>query len=160
MHMRGINLGPTEAEGLFPNRSEEETPEFDITAMVDLVFLMNLYFLVTFLTVAMGKMALPSADHASPLNSDTAVVFNLARSLDGESIIVRVGDDQKSEPIGDTAQQEKQVQAAIEEGVAEGKEAVLLKAEANVRLADLFRISSLVSGHDLKLHVAVMERDK
>jgi hypothetical protein len=73
---------------------------------------------------------------------------------------VRIGDDQKSEPIEDSAQQEKQVQAAIEEGVAEGKEAVLLKAESNVRLADLFRISSLVSGHELKLHVAVMEREK
>ena len=33
------------------------------------------------------------------------------------------------------------------------------KAEPKVRLADLFRISSLMAGHDLQLHVAVLERD-
>jgi biopolymer transport protein ExbD len=159
MQMRGLNLGSSESEGLIARRSDEETPEFDITAMVDLVFLMNLYFLVTFLTVAMGEMSLPAADHAQALNSDTAVVLSLARSLDGESVTVYLGDGRKGEAIEDVAQQEQRVQAAIEEGVAAGKEAVLLKAESNIRLADLFRISSLVSGHELKLHVAVLERE-
>lgn len=158
MHMRGLNLG-AEDGGLFPSRKDEEPPEFDITAMVDLVFLMNLYFLVTFLTVAMGEMALPAADHASPLDADTAVVLSLVRSLDGQSITLYLGDGEKGEAIKDAAQQEQRVQAAIEEGVAAGKTAVLLKAESKVRLADLFRISSLVAGHDLKLHVAVLERD-
>ncbi len=159
MHMRGLNLGPSGAEELIARRSDDETPEFDITAMVDLVFLMNLYFLVTFLTVAMGEMALPPADHASALDTDTAVVLSLARSLDGESVTVYLGDGQKGEAIHDVAQQEERVEAAIEQGVAAGKEAVLLKAESKVRLADLFRISSLISGHDLKLHVAVLERE-
>jgi len=158
MHMRGINLG-AEGDSLFPSRKDEEPPEFDITAMVDLVFLMNLYFLVTFLTIAMGEMALPAADHAQPLDADTAVVLSLVRSLDGQSITLYLGDGEKGEAIKDVAQQEQRVQAAIEEGVAAGKKAVLLKAESKVRLADLFRISSLVAGHDLKLHVAVLERD-
>jgi biopolymer transport protein ExbD len=159
MHMRGLNLGSSGAEELIARRSDGDTPEFDITAMVDLVFLMNLYFLVTFLTVTMGEMALPAADHASPLNSDTAVVLSLARSLDGQSVTVYLGDGEKGEAINDVAQQELRVQAAIEGGVAAGKEAVLLKAESKVRLADLFRISSLLTGHDLKLHVAVLERE-
>jgi biopolymer transport protein ExbD len=159
MHMSGLNLGQSGAEELLPRRSEGETPEFDITAMVDLVFLMNLYFLVTFLSVVMGELALPPADNVSALNSDTAVVLSLERSLDGQSVIVYLGDVQKAEPINDVAEQEERVKAAIEEGVAAGKTAVLLKAESKVRLADLFRISSLVAGHDLRLHVAVLERE-
>jgi biopolymer transport protein ExbD len=159
MQMRGFNLGPTGSEELVARRSDEETPEFDITAMVDLVFLMNLYFLVTFLTVALGEMALPPADHAVALDADTAVVLSLARSLDGQSVMVYLGDGQKGDAIEGVEEQEQRVQAAIEEGVAAGKSAVLLKAESKVRLADLFRISSLVSGHDLKLHVAVLERE-
>jgi biopolymer transport protein ExbD len=158
MHMRGLNLGGG-SDDLFPKRAEQEPPEFDITAMVDLVFLMNLYFLVTFLTVALGEMALPTADHASPLDADTAVVLSLVRSLDGESVTVYLGDGEKGEAIEDPAQQEQRVQTAIEEGVAAGKTAVLLKAESKVRLADMYRISSLVAGHDVKLHVAVLERD-
>ena len=35
MHMRGLNLGPSGAEELIARRSDEETPEFDITAMVE-----------------------------------------------------------------------------------------------------------------------------
>lgn len=160
MHMRGLSfLGPSGSDELIAHRKEQEPPEFDITAMVDLVFLMNLYFLVTFLTIAMGEMALPSADHASPLDADTAVVLSLVRSLDGQSVTVYLGDGEKGEALKDAEQQEQRVTAAIEEGVAAGKKAVLLKAESKVRLADLFRISSLITGHDLKLHVAVLERD-
>jgi biopolymer transport protein ExbD len=159
MQLGSFNLGPSNSDELIPHRSDEETPEFDITAMVDLVFLMNLYFLVTFLSVVMGGMALPPAEHASPLNTDTAIVLSLERSLDGESVIVYLGDAKEAEPINDVAEQEERIKVAIEEGVAAGKTAVLLKAEAKVRLADTYRISSLVSGHDLKLHAAVLERE-
>jgi biopolymer transport protein ExbD len=159
MQLGSFNLESSDSGGLMSRRTEEETPEFDITAMVDLVFLMNLYFLVTFLSVVMNKLALPPADHVSPLNTDTAVIVSLARSLDGESVTVYLGDDANPEPINDVAEQEERVKAAIEEGVAAGKTSVLLKAESKVRLADLFRISSLVSGHDLKLHVGVLERE-
>jgi len=159
MQMRSLNLGPSGADELIARRSDEESPEFDITAMVDLVFLMNLYFLVTFLTVAMGQMALPTADHASPLDADKAVILSLIRSLDGESVTVYLGDGETGEALNDADVQEKRVQAAIEEGIASGKSAVLLKAESKVRLADLHRISALVSGHDVPLHVAVLQRD-
>ncbi len=159
MHMRSLDLGTSGTEELMARRPDQEPPEFDITAMVDLVFLMNLYFLVTFLTVAMGEMNLPSADHATALDADTAVVLSLARSPDGESAIVYLGDGVKGEPINGVSQQEQKVTAAIEEGMAAGKTAVLLKAESKVRLADMHRISSLVGGHDLKLHVAVFERE-
>lgn len=159
MHVRGFNLGTSGSDELMARRPDQEPPEFDITAMVDLVFLMNLYFLVTFITVAMGEMNLPSADNVTSLDADSAVVLSLARSLDGESVTVYLGDGIKGEPIEDAAQQEQKVTAAIEEGVAAGKKAVLLKAESKVRLADMHRISSLVTGHDLKLHVAVLERE-
>jgi biopolymer transport protein ExbD len=159
MHRSAINLELSDSDELMPRRRDEENPEFDITAMVDLVFMMNIYFLVTFITVAMGEMKLPAADHASPLDADKAVILSLVRSLDGESVTVYVGDGTKSEALTDPAQQEQQITAAIEKGVADGKKAVLLKAETKVRLTDMFRVASLLSGHDLTLHVAVLERE-
>jgi biopolymer transport protein ExbD len=159
MSRSAINLDPSSSDGLIARRPDRETPEFDITAMVDLVFMMNIYFLVTFITVAMGEMSLPAADHALALDAETAVVLSVIRSLDGESVDVYLGNGKKGEPLKDPAEQERQIQAALDEGVAAGKTAVLIKAESKVRLADLFRISSLLAGHDLKLHVAVLERD-
>lgn len=134
-------------------------PEFDITAMVDLVFMMNIYFLVTFVTVAMGGMNLPSADFCTPLDADTAVIVRIERTLDGESANVYLGDGDKGEPLADNAEQERLIHAAVEEGVAGGKTAVLLKADRNVRLSDMFRIATAASVEGIKLHVAVLERD-
>ena len=154
-----LNLDPDDSDGLIARPSEYVTPEFDITAMVDLVFMMNIYFLVTFVTVALGEMNLPSADHVSPLDAESAVVFTIVRSLDGESVNVYLGSGDKGEPLGEAAELADRIQAAIEEGTAAGKDAVLLKAEKNVRLADLFRVATAASIEGVKLHMAVLEKD-
>jgi hypothetical protein len=104
-------------------------------------------------------MSLPAADHCAALDADTAVIVTVMRSLDGESVTVYLGDGEEGEALTDSAEQEQRVQAAIEEGVAGGKTAVLLKAEKKVRLADLFRIATLASIEGIKLHVAVLEKD-
>src|SRR4051794_23503570 len=159
MESSGFNFGSTGSEELIARRPDSEMPEFDITAMVDLVFMMNIYFLVTFVTVSMGALNLPSASHVAALDADTAVIFTLARSLDGKSVTLYLGDGTKSEPINDLALQEQRVQTAVEKGVAEGKKAVLLKAEKKVRLADLFRIASAAKAEGVKLNIGVLEKD-
>jgi biopolymer transport protein ExbD len=121
---------------------------------------MNIYFLVTFVTVALGGFSLPTAKHVTALDADSAVIFTVARTLDGKSITVYLGDSPKSEPITEPAQQDKRVQEAVEQGKATGKTEVLLKAEKKVRLSDLFRVATAASIEGVKLHVAVVERDK
>jgi len=160
MDAHGFAFGLSDEEGFLPPRGEYEPPEFDITAMVDLVFMMNIYFLVTFVTVAMGQLNLPMAKHVAPLDAESAVIFTLTRTLDGKGVNVYLGDSDKAEPIVEAAQQEKQIQAAVEQGKADGKTEVLLKAEKKVRLADLFRISTAATAEGMKLHVGVLEREK
>jgi len=140
-------------------RKEHDDAEFDITAMVDLVFMMNIYFLVTFLTAALGEINLPTANHVSALDADEAVILTLMGSLDGEGITVFVADGEKGEPIADAGQQEEVVRDAVEKGLAAGKKNVLIKAEKKVRLRELFRISAAATVPGVKLHVAVMEKD-
>ncbi len=160
MESSSFSLGESGSDQLFSRRLDPEPPEFDITAMVDLVFMMNIYFLVTFVTVAMGEMTLPTAKHVAALDADTAVIFTVTRSLDGKSINVYLGDGAKSEPITDASQQDKRVQEAVEQGKVAGKTDVLLKAEKKVRLVDLFRVATAASAEGIKLHVSVVERDK
>src|SRR3954469_14126768 len=132
MESSSFSLGETGSDQLMARRLDPEPPEFDITAMVDLVFMMNIYFLVTFVTVAMGELALPTAKHVTALDADSAVIFTVTRSLDGKSITVYIGDGQKGEPITDSTQQEKRVREAVEQGKAAHKTEVLLKAEKKV----------------------------
>jgi len=160
MESSSFSLGETGSDQLIARRLDPEPPEFDITAMVDLVFMMNIYFLITFVTVALGEVNLPTARHVTALDPDTAVILTVTRSLDGKSIAVYIGDGQKTEPITDTSQQEMRVRESVEQGKAAGKTAVLLKAEKKVRLSDLFRVATAASVEGIKLHVAVVEKDK
>jgi biopolymer transport protein ExbD len=157
--MAGLNLGDSAADQFFSRRSEHETPEFDITAMVDLVFMMNIYFLVTFITMTLAELSLPAADHVSALDAETATVITLIRSPDGQSVKVYLASGEKGEALTDPAEQERRIQAAVEQGLAAGKSDVLLKAEKKVRLAELFRIATAATLEGVKLNVAVLEKD-
>lgn len=154
------SFGEGAFDSLIERKHDEEMPEFDITAMVDLVFMMNIYFLVTFVTVSLGSMNLPAAAHCSPLDADTAVTIKVIRSLDGQSISVVLGDDDQGEQVTDPGEQERRVHTFVEQGASEGKTAILLKAEKKVRLADLFRITSAAAVEGMKLHVGVVEKDE
>ena len=47
--------------GFGPKRKAVEDPEFDVTAMVDLVSLMNIYFLVAWVMAMQNEVDLPAA---------------------------------------------------------------------------------------------------
>jgi len=154
-----LGLGSSGFDELIARQPHKEPPEFDITAMVDLVFMMNIYFLVTFVTVAMAEIDLPAATHAAPLDGDSAVVVTVTGG-GGQPVMVYLGDTQSGEPLRDAEAQEDRIRAAVEQGLAEGKTEVLLKAEKNLRLGELFRISAAASGVEgMKLNVAVMEKE-
>src|SRR6476646_2250715 len=120
MESSSFSLGEAGSDQLFSRRLDPEPPEFDITAMVALVFMMNIYFLVTFVTVAMGELTLPTAKHVFALDDDSAAIFTGARSLDGKSGTLYTGDGKKSEAITEPAQQDKRVQEAVEQAKAAG----------------------------------------
>ena len=140
-------------------RKERENPEFDITAMIDLVFMMNIYFLVTFIGAALGELDLPAANHCVPLDGETATTITVVSGRDGTSAVVYLGDREQGNPIYEAEDQEAQIAAAVEEGAARGLTAVLVKAEKQVRLREINRIASAASREGVTLHIAVMEKD-
>ena len=162
MHSANWDMGESGSEQLFVRRNQPDDPHFDITAMVDLVFMMNIYFLVTFILVAGTGVNLPSAVHCSPLDPDTAVVVTLTRSPDGKASNLYLADDTKGQPLREPAEQQAGLERYIQESVARdrNKSALLIKAEKNVHLADMFRVSQAAAAAGLSLHVAVLEKNE
>ncbi|MGL4514839.1 MAG: ExbD/TolR family protein [Lacipirellulaceae bacterium] len=140
---------------LVRRRRVEEDSEFDMTAMVDLVFMMNIYFLVTFLTAAMGEVDLPTATVVSPLDAESAVVVTIKEGPNDDRVALLLGDDET--PLTDKAEQDKAVRAAVASGAEAGKEGVLIKAEKHVCLRELFRIMTAAYVEGMPQHVAVLE---
>lgn len=146
--------------GISLRRPAPEDPHFDITAMIDLVFMMNIYFMFTFLSIAAGEIALPSANHCGPLDPETATVITILNGAQWDQVQVVIGGGD-SAPVIDPDDQVKVVQDAINLGLAAGKSAVIIKAEHTVRLRELRRLCAVASEMpEVTLHLAVLEKDR
>jgi biopolymer transport protein ExbD len=145
---------------LFPRKSMHDEAKFDITAMIDLVFMMNIFFLVTTVTAALAEIDLPSAKHCAPADRDNAVMITIMAPVDQGPSLVYLGDAGEGRPLPEGDAEERAIKDAVQAGVRADKKIVLIKAERNVRLRDVSRIGSLavsVPGTELKL--AVIEKE-
>jgi len=138
----------------------QDEARFDITAMIDLVFMMNIFFLVTAVGAALAEIDLPAARHCAPADRDDSVIISLTAGGAANSATIHVGNGAAGEPFatGDTL--DRKILAAIEAGVRAGKKTVLVKAEKSVRLRDVARvgiIAATVPGTELK--VSVIEKE-
>jgi biopolymer transport protein ExbD len=141
---------------LLPVKSAHDDAHFDITAMIDLVFMMNIFFMVTALTAALAEIALPEAEHCLPADSDGAVIVTVTANADGDPLVY-LGDGEVGTPL-DAAQQAHDIPAAIEQALAEGHNTVIIKAEHNVRHKSVAEVARLAAEiEDVKLHLGVRE---
>jgi biopolymer transport protein ExbD len=149
---------PFEENALVARKPLADDARFDITAMVDLVFMMNIYFLVSWIVAASAEIDLPAARHCIAADPDGAVVVTI---LAGTPPKVFLGE---ARPGGEIHPDEVEwrLKKAGEDGQKEKppKTFVLVKAEKLVRLRDLVRISAAAcSAKGMKLNLAVMEKD-
>jgi len=156
----GLDLGTgSDLGGLFPVRPADETPEFDVTAMVDLVSLMNIYFLITLSIGSATEIDLPRAVRSKPLDADVATIITVLPGRDPSSVVVYLGDGKEGKGMTDPTEQEEQVAAAVDAGLARQKTEVLIKAEKAIRLREMRHISAAVSREGVTLNMAVWEKD-
>src|SRR5262245_17699626 len=129
---------------LAPRKNIQDEARFDITAMIDLVFMMNIFFLVTTVTAATLEIDLPPAKHCVATDPESAVVITLIGNKDPSSFQVTLA-DVDGPPLIEREEQERDVRRAVENGVNEGRTTVLIKAERSVRLRDVARIASIAT---------------
>ena len=151
-------LDDAPGEGLFRRLHRAPDAEFDITAMIDLVFMMNIYFLVTFITVALGEINLPAASHAAALDRDKATVITVLAGPDWRTVFVYLG-EKKGTPIMEADDQVTQIANDVERAAAQGKTAVLIKAEKGIRLREIKRIAGAAAREGMTLHIAIIEKE-
>jgi len=145
---------PFEDNALVKRTPRTDDSRFDITAMVDLVFMMNIYFLVTWVGAAMAEMDLPAARHCLGVKQDESVIISI---LKGPKVYL-------GEPTPDNllnpGEIDRRIGAAVEQAVREKKTYVLVKAEREVFLRDVVHVAGVATASKgLKLMVAVMRKD-
>jgi biopolymer transport protein ExbD len=155
----GGNHGDSASGGLIPAKPPEEMPEFDVTAMVDLVSLMNIYFLITLSVGSAAEIDLPRAVRSKPLDEANATVISVLAGRDVNSVVVYLGDGRQGKVMTDATEQEEQIAAAVDAGLARQKTDVLIKAEKAIRLREIQRVSAAASREGVTLNMAVWEKE-
>ncbi|HOA50927.1 MAG: biopolymer transporter ExbD [Thermogutta sp.] len=150
-----------EAEAIVFRRPLQESVDFDITPMIDVTFLLLIFFLVTS-AIDVGKaVELPPARFGKGMNPSLALVITVAYQGEATPPAIYLADGKVGSPLSENAEQQRSdILAAVRESVSAGKPRVLLKAERKVKHKDIARILEIINEvPDVSTYIAVFERD-
>lgn len=151
----GPNPITGESGAFAPRASSRESSSVDMTAMIDLVFMMNIFFMVTSLVTAQAGMELPQARHVSPVDPDSSLILTLAAD-DKNGVKVFVGEEAEA-PIPDAGRDEKIAQA-VADSVRINKPTVIIKAHKGLTMTEVGKIGAVIASVEgVKPYYAVTE---
>ncbi len=153
-------LEEEEAGPVLPRRPVQDTAEMDITPMIDITFLLLIFFLVCSTAAVQSGVELPPARHGTGVSDRNAVVLTVQDR--GKNAPARVylsdGIDESHRLPDDEELQAAAITEAVERGLQEGKATVLVKAEKGVRHGEAWRVYTAAGRAEAgNLHVAVLE---
>ncbi len=149
---------PLGGKGIGPRRAAPGGgTDVDFTPMVDLVFMMNIYFLVTSLSAIAPDVDLPLARYVVPVDEGKSTAIVIVVAPDGKTPIVTAGDEGKGK-LTDPDDQLESVKQAVAKGVRENKGDIVLRAERAVKLRDISRLAGAAAKVEgAKVYVGVLE---
>ena len=148
------DLGP-----VLPRRPVKDSAEMDITPMIDITFLLLIFFLVCSTMAQQTAVKLPPARHGSGVDERSSVVITVAPRGAGRPPAVYLGDGTAGTPLDDDHDtQERLIVEKVEEGIVQGKPNVLIKAAMGVKHGEVSRVAAAAATVEgIRLHMAVFE---
>jgi biopolymer transport protein ExbD len=120
---RSISLGQADVAAFGSRKRASDGGDLDITPMIDVTFLLLIFFMVTSTMNSEKELDVPKARHGDKVESGAAIMILIrAPESGGEPRIIIDGSD------GDIAD----VAAFVKEENAKGKKEVVIRAERNV----------------------------
>jgi len=155
-------LADQEEEGpVVLRRPMRESGELDITPMIDITFLLLIFFLVASVPDYQKAVRLPGARHGTGVSEQTSVIVSVFRTGGKGPAEVYLGDGRAGERLpNDPKVQDRKITQAVEKGFYSGKKTVLIKAERDVRHREVSRVAAAAARVEgVSLCLAVMEID-
>ncbi len=148
------------ANSLRGRRRRPVESELDITPMIDVTFLLLIFFLVTATIDRQAGVELPPARNGSAVSLQDSIVFTVIGS--GDRGVVFAGDTTSDAARLPTEDQQFQARIVelVEQGERQGAQDVLIKAERHLPHREVARVIRAVSQiSQVRVHLAVLEVD-
>ena len=144
-------------------RRRRPDDEMDITPMIDITFLLLIFFLVAAKMETPAAVELPPARYGTPVAGKNAVVLFVSQG-GGQSVVITTGHGDQI-PGNDLLEQEAKITEYVEAGLGgrrpfkSAKDHVLLKAERNIKHREVARVAKAAgkAREGQLLHIAVLE---
>jgi biopolymer transport protein ExbD len=128
----------------------------DMTAMVDVVFQLMAFLLLTFQAAVTSGIDLPDARHGRGVQDSESVILTI-QSPAAPGAPARVFEGPDTEPRHALATPES-IRAVVERGMEDGRKHVVLQAEGTVPHGEVLRLAALVGEvQGVVLHIGVDE---
>lgn len=149
------------AQPLMRSKTYDDS-EMDITPMIDITFLLLIFFIVASKMDAGADVMLPPARYGKPVPEKNSVVLTLLAGEEGRADVYKGNGGSPDNFIdgGDLEAQEDEVAAYVEEEMAAGdKHHVLIKAEKGIKHREVSRIAKAATRAETvqQLFIAVLE---
>ena len=149
-------------EPLLRSKTYDES-DMDITPMIDITFLLLIFFIVASKMDAAADVSLPPARYGMPVVEKSSVIVTLGAGEDGKAVVYK-GNGANSDnmvPATDLEAQEDEIAGYVEAEMAQDntKTNVLIKAAKGIKHREVNRICEAATRSEnvQKLYVAVME---
>ncbi len=157
-------LEDEEMQPLLRSKTYDDS-EMDITPMIDMTFLLLIFFLVASKMDPSAAISLPPARYGLPVVEKSAVILTLVASDEGKAVVYKGNGAVPDAMIdgSDIEAEENEIAAYVESELAntgaERKENVLIKAERGIKHREVARITKAATRPEgvLQLYVAVLE---
>ncbi len=156
-----FSLDPVEGDSFSKLPKPKDDAEMDITPMIDITFLLLIFFLVASKMDAASEISLPKAKNGTAVTTKNSAILTVTDAGDG-AVNIYLGNgavEANRITATDLAEQESQIAGYIEQMLfQEHKEQVIIKAAKDIKHREVARIMQAVGTvDDAKLYVAVLE---
>jgi biopolymer transport protein ExbD len=150
------------AASLLPSKKRQDDVDLDITPMIDMVFLLLIFFLVSSTPDQKTSIELPPAQHGVAVSQSDAVIVTLGEGGLGAAPAYAADGRIPGTELPDDAQARSQrIRELVELGFREDKTKVVIKGDKNVAhrdVAQVIKAASQVNG--IKIHLAVLDSEQ
>ena len=142
-------------------RPRDADVDMDITPMIDMTFLLLIFFLVSSTPDQQTAIELPKALHGRGVSQRNSVVLTIGYGgVDGAPLYAADGRIAGTELADDVETRAKQVRELIEKGFRENRTNVVVKADKSVSYREVARVVKAASGIEgVQIHLAVLETE-
>lgn len=133
--------------------------EMDITPMIDITFLLLIFFIVSSVTDKQTAIELPHGQHGRAVSQLKSVVFTVGDGgIDLAPVYLGDGKVPAKQLSNNLEERNGQIEGYVEEGFRSNKPSVVIKADKSVRFRDVDRVIKAVSRvSGVEIHLAILE---